>query len=84
MEVLMDFLYITLTTIALITIFIMPTVVKRIYIKKRHEKLMEEYYNICIKSYEYTIHTQNKQPNNVISLEDYKDRVKNKSYEELL
>ena len=80
----MDFLYITLTTIALITIFIMPTIVKRIYIKKRHEKLIEEYYNICIKSYEYNLYTQSKQPNNVVSLEEYKTKVKNKSYEELL
>ena len=80
----MDSLYITLTTIALITIFIMPTIVKRIYINKRHEKLIKEYYNTCIKSYEYTILTQSKQPDNVISLEDYKTKLKNKSYEELL
>ena len=83
MEVLMDFLGITIITIALLLLFIAPTIIKRVYLKRRYERLMREYNEILNKSYEYTILMHRIQPNNVISIEEYKNRTKNKDYKEL-
>ena len=83
MEVLMDFLGITIITIALLLLFIAPTIIKRVYLKRRYERLMREYNEILNKSYEYTILMNRIQPNNVISIEEYKNRTKNKDYKEL-